>query len=80
MTPSSRPIACAAVDAGFLLGAGAFEQGAVGAGHAEAGLVEHQALEMDLADADPGGEADEFGQLVHGFLEAGEPERDARAW
>ena len=56
-------------DGGVLLAASLFEQGGFGAGEAEAGIVEDQALQMDFADADLGGEADEVGQLADGFLE-----------
>ncbi len=41
------------------------------------GFEEDESLEVNLGDADGVGEADEVGELVDSFAEAGEPEGDA---
>ena len=69
------------VDEGLFALGGVLEEGGFGAGEgvfAHGVFEEDEALEVDLGDADGVGEADEVGELVDGFAEAGEPEGDAR--
>ena len=80
MTPS-----CFAMDSASRMSAssrcgGVLEESGLGAGEgvfAHGVVEEDEALEVDLGDADGVGEADEVGELVDGFAEAGEPEGDA---
>jgi len=41
-------------------------------------IVKDHALQIDLTNAELGGEADEVGQLPHRLAQAGKPKRDAR--